>query len=121
MRDDVPVPVRASTATVLTVRFLLELGALAGFAVGGAAVGSGVTSVLLAVLLPLAAAVMWGVWAAPKAPRRLRPTRRLGVEVVMFGGGALALVLAGHAVAGVAFALVAAVDTALIHAQRIAG
>src|SRR4051794_12318121 len=58
MRDDGPVPLRAPTAAVLTVHFLLEVGALVGFAVGGAAVGSGVSAVVLAVLLLLAAAVM---------------------------------------------------------------
>jgi hypothetical protein len=39
----------------------------------------------------------------------------------MFGGGALALVLAGQAMLGVAFALLATVDTALIHARGLAG
>jgi hypothetical protein len=76
MRDDDPVPLRAPTAAILTVRFRLEVGALVGFAVGGAAVGSGVSAVVLAVLPPLAAAGMWGVWAAPKSARGLPPTAR---------------------------------------------
>jgi hypothetical protein len=76
--------------------FLLELAALAGFAVWGAGVGG----IALAVLLPLAVAVGWGVWLAPRARRPLRPRLRLGIRtaVLLLGtlafGGWLGLALA---------------------------
>ena len=44
----------------------------------------------LAVLAPAAAAVAWGRWLAPRAPRPLHDPRRLGLEVALFasaGGG----------------------------------
>lgn len=38
----------------------------------------------LAVVLPLAAGVLWGSFVAPKARRRLADPSRLGVEAAVF-------------------------------------
>lgn len=78
---------------LLAVRFLAELGMLACLAVGGWHHGGSVPgSVVLVVVLPLAAAAVWGRWIAPRAPRRLRDPGRLGVEVVLFAAALLLVV-----------------------------
>src|SRR5690242_20555912 len=61
---------QASTFLGLVV-FLLELLLLAVLAIAGARLGNDtVTSILLAVGLPLAAALVWGLLLAPRAARR---------------------------------------------------
>ena len=70
---------------LLALRFLAELGMLACFAIGGWQVrDSTLTSVVLAVLLPLVAAAVWGRWVAPRAARRLPDPLRLAAEVLLF-------------------------------------
>lgn len=52
---------------------LAELALLAALVVVGARLGStGPAGIVLAVILPLGAAVFWGFLLAPKAKRRLR-------------------------------------------------
>ena len=83
-------------AILLAVRFLAELGMLAAFAWGGWwLTEQSAWSVVLAVLLPLAAAAVWGRWVAPKSAHRLPDPARLGVEVTLFGL-ALATVAGAH-------------------------
>ena len=63
-------------------------------AYGGWAVADDVlVSTALAIALPLAAALAWGRWVAPRAARRLEDPRRMGVEVALFTVAVLVLVL----------------------------
>jgi hypothetical protein len=88
----------AWNALWLTVAFLSELAALAALASWGwTATDAPVLRVVLAVGAPLVAAVLWGLFAAPKA--RVRVTALvLLVKVLVFGAAALALVSTGHPV-----------------------
>jgi hypothetical protein len=82
--------------TWLTVAFLSELAALAALALlGWSAPGPTAVRVLLAVVLPLAAAVLWGLFAAPNATRG-GPVLTRTVTIVVFGSGTLALLVTGH-------------------------
>ena len=75
---------------LLALRFLLELCALAALAYWGATVdASTVVRVILAVVTPLLAAVVWGTWVAPRAPRLLDDPIRLIPEFAVFGGAVL--------------------------------
>ncbi len=78
-----------------SIRFCLELAALAGLAVWGWETGPDGWNVLLAIAAPLAAAVLWGLFVAPKARRHPRDPWRLLLELVVFGGGTLAFAAAG--------------------------
>jgi hypothetical protein len=102
-------------STALLVKFLLELAALAALSYWGATIGPTPVSVVLAVALPLVAAVAWGIWAAPRSARRLEPGRRVGFEMAVFVLAAIALVLAGLPIAGALFLLVAVMDEWLLH------
>ncbi|MFI7674568.1 YrdB family protein [Actinophytocola sp. NPDC049390] len=99
-----PAPVRGA---VLLIRFLSELGMLAGLAVAGAHLGGGVVlNIVFAVLLPLAAAALWGMFVAPRARRRLPEPGRFVLEFVLFGVTGLVLGLTGWLVAGLVVAVV---------------
>ena len=102
------------TALALGLRFLLELAALAALGWWGSTVHWA-----LAVLAPVAAAALWGALVAPKAARRLRDPARLVVELVVFFGAGAALAAAGHAALGIALALVAAADCALVRSLGV--
>jgi hypothetical protein len=79
-------------AALLVLRFLAELAMLGCLAYGGWALGDDVlVSLALAVGLPLAAALVWGRWVAPRASHRLADPRRMGVEVVLFTVAVLVL------------------------------
>ncbi|MCB9594522.1 MAG: YrdB family protein [Sandaracinaceae bacterium] len=75
----------------LGVRFLLELGALAALGWWGSARVPGLGSYLLAVGLPLAAAVWWGALVAPRARRRLRDPARFAAESLVWASATAAL------------------------------
>ncbi|MFF0542167.1 YrdB family protein [Nocardia thailandica] len=81
---------------LLGVRFLLELTALASFGVYGWRAFDTPWRYLLVVALPLAAALLWGVFALPDDPSRggdvpvpvSGPVRLLVEFAVLFGGAA---------------------------------
>ena len=78
-------------AANLILRFLLELAALA--ALGWYGVRTGETTaakIALGAGLPLAAAALWGLFAAPKSTFDV-PAIGLAVQVLVLGGAALAL------------------------------
>ena len=80
----------------LGVRFLLELCALAALAYWGSQTGPLAVSIVLAIAAPLAGAVLWGIYAAPKSRHRLRGARRLIVEIPFFGAAAAGLAATGQ-------------------------
>lgn len=97
---------RGVAGLVLTVRFLTELAMLAGLAVAGAHVGDGVVlGVVGAVLLPVVAATVWGLFIGPRAHRRLPEPARFLVEFVLFAVTGVVLALSDRLVAGVVVAV----------------
>ena len=100
----------------LVLRFLLEICALAALAYGGwHAPGPAWVRALLAVLLPLAAAVVWGRWVAPKASHPVPDPLRLIPEWCVFGGAAIALAAPGHLVLAALLAVLAAANRVALH------
>ena len=100
---------------VLVVRFALELCALAAFAIWGA----DASGVVLAVAAPVAGAVLWGLFAAPKSDRRLADPARLGFELLFFGAAALGLALADHPAAGATLGALALADCLAVRAAGV--
>jgi len=109
-------------AVNLGIRFLLELAMLVALGWVGGEIGSSlVVRVLLAIAFPLIAAVLWGMFIAPKAPRRLTDPAKLLVEIVLFAAAAVGLVVVGHPVLAAVLAVVFAVNTAVLrlaHAEH---
>jgi hypothetical protein len=101
-------------AANLALKFLLELGALAAFAYWGSRTGPTAVNVLLGIAAPLAMAVVWGRYAAPKASRRLAGAARVTLELSVFGLAALALIAAGAPVVAAAFAALVVINAVLL-------
>ena len=97
----------------LALKFALEVFALGAFAYWGATVTSGVWAIVLAIAAPLAAGVLWGRFAAPRASRRLRLHLRVPFELAVFTLAALSLLTASTPVA-LAFALLVIANSLLL-------
>jgi Protein of unknown function (DUF2568) len=65
---------------------------------------------------PVAAAVLWGVFTAPRAKSRLPLAARVPFELAVFALAAVAFAAAGSAVAAVVFAGAVVVNAVLLTA-----
>lgn len=102
-------------AAMLAMRFLLELAALAGLAVWGVHVGTPAwDKVALAMAAPVAMAVVWGLWVAPRAVRRLPDPARLVVELAILAVVSAAIALSGYPVVAAVFAALAIANGAVL-------
>ena len=99
------------------LRFLLELGALAALAYWGFTTGSGATPWLLGLGAPLAAAIFWGLFVAPKARFPVSASARVDLGLVVFGLATAALVAAGATVVAVVFGALALLNAAVMLAR----
>jgi hypothetical protein len=99
----------------LGAKFVVELAAFAALAWWGGTVGHGVMSVLIGIAAPLLAVVLWGLWAAPRAKRRLPLARRVPFELGVFAVAAVAIGTVSVP-AGIVLAAAAAVNAALLTA-----
>ena len=77
---------------LLAVRFVSEMALLAAAAwAAGAHLSSPAPAALLGAAAALVVATVWGLWVAPASRRRLTDPLRLGIEIVLFAGVAVAL------------------------------
>jgi hypothetical protein len=91
------------TAVLLTLRFLLELSLLVAFAVGGWSLTDTMwTQLLLAVLLPVIAAFVWGMLLSPRAKFVFPLSVRVAIELFLFVAASALLWTAGSALAAAA-------------------
>lgn len=101
----------------LALRFLLELCALVALGYWGFKTGSGaIAKVALGIGLPLVAAVVWGVFVAPRAPVELPGVLVLVLQVLVFGSAAAGLAATGHRTLALAFAVVVVLNAVLMYA-----
>ena len=110
MSSDVPRMINS------VVRFLLELTALTVLGIWGwHALNGQPPRLVLAIAAPLAAATAWGLFVAPRASHFIALPGRLVVEILVFGSAALALVELGRPGLAAALAVLAALNTGLVH------
>jgi hypothetical protein len=93
----------------LAIRFILELCLLAALAYVGLRV-----HVVLAVLAPLAAAVLWGLFISPKARYALPREWWVTVQVVLFATAVAGLAATGHVVLGAVFGVATLMNLVLV-------
>lgn len=99
----------------LALRFLLEMITLVALAFWAFTLEVELPiQIVVAIIAPLLAALTWGAFVAPKARVPLEDPARLGVELVFFGAGAVALMLAGLTVLAVAFIIAVVVHVSLM-------
>jgi Protein of unknown function (DUF2568) len=102
----------------LALVFVLELCALAALCYWGFSVGGGsVTKTVLGLGAPLCAAVLWGMFAAPRAPVSV-PLLGFGVKIIVFGSAAAVLYATGHRTLAIVFALIVVANAVLIRLGR---
>ncbi|MFE4264979.1 YrdB family protein [Streptomyces sp. NPDC056883] len=107
-------PVHAFFLVNEGIAFLLELLILVVLAWWGFSRDIGWAGSLgLAVAAPAAAAVLWGMFAAPKARYAVPLAAQLGVKAVVYGAAALALFALGQRQPALWFAVAVVVNTAL--------
>ena len=81
----------------VSLRFVLELCVLVALGYWGFQVGRSVPlKTLLGIGAPLLAAVVWGVFVAPKASVPVPDPLHLVLELVVFGAATVALYVAGR-------------------------
>ncbi|MCF4121380.1 YrdB family protein [Antribacter sp. KLBMP9083] len=100
----------------LIVRFLLELALVVASAWSAWSLADGVWRWVLALLVPAAVVVVWGRFLSPRAPVALPFAVRIAMETGLFVGAAVALWAAGAPMAGVALAVVWALDRVVLAA-----
>ena len=94
--------------------FVFELLALAILAWWGATVGSGLALHLIAGIgAPLVAAVVWGLFASPKAKVALPLPAILAVKALVFGTAMICLDVLGHRTLAVVFGLLVPANTVI--------
>jgi Protein of unknown function (DUF2568) len=99
---------------MLAFRFGVELATYALLAWAGASVDAALAAqIVLAVALPAIVIVIWFLWMAPRAQRRLREPARLVAELAIFLASAAVLAAVGHVLAAVIYAIVAVAGAAL--------
>ena len=96
----------------LALRFGLELGALAGLAAGAWHLTSGGIRWIAVIVVPVAAAVVWGVFNVLDDPSRSGAAPvdvagwiRLSIELLVLGGGAAGFLIAGQRNIAIVFAV----------------
>jgi len=102
----------------LGLKFCLELAAIASMAVWGWQVGSPVVGAVMAIATPLAGVIVWGLFAAPKARRRLPTAPRVPLELAIFLLAVAAFADSGHPWLALAFLIAIAVNTTGLAAFR---
>jgi hypothetical protein len=99
--------------------FLLEVAALAALAWWGVTVGtSTAVSVLLGIGAPLAAAVVWGLFAAPRARIRLPMAGVIAVKALVFGCASVAIHALARPRLALSFAAIALASSVIAALDR---
>ena len=103
----------------LALRFGLEVGAIAGLGAATFALLSSPVRWVGAMIVPLAAAGIWGAFnvlddpsRSGAAPIEVDGSTRLAIELLILGGAAVAITFAAHRDIGIAFAVLVAVHYA---------
>jgi hypothetical protein len=99
----------------LALAFILEICALVALAYWGVwAADSTAGKIALGIGAPLVAAILWGLFAAPRALFS-RSWLRLLVKVIVFGAAVVALYATGHHALAIIFAIVVIINSVLLH------
>ena len=101
--------------TNLALRFFLELCALVALGYWGGTTAYGMaTRIVLAIALPLAAAMFWGTFVAPRARVILSTGVRMALGFAVFACAAVALAHRGHSILATVYIVAAAINVMLM-------
>jgi hypothetical protein len=95
--------------------FGCELAMLAALALAGWMLAPTVpTAVTMAFALPALTGLIWGLWLAPRARRRLPDPARTGAKILVFLSTGSALAIANHLGWGTMLAAVGVIDAVML-------
>ena len=99
----------------LVFRFTLEIVVLVALFLWGTSVsGELIVQVVLGLGAPAVVIVVWGLFVAPRASRRLPDPQRLAIEIVVFGTAVLAFLAIEEPILAVLLAAAAALSLFLM-------
>lgn len=99
----------------LAMAFLLELAVLVAVAHWGFTLPTGrVLRAIVTIGAPVLMAVLWGLFAAPRASIALHGAASAAFQIAWFGVGALTLAAAGRTTLAIALAAVYALNSAML-------
>jgi hypothetical protein len=102
-------------AANLALRFFLEVAALVALGYWGSHAGSSeVVHWVLGIGAPLVAAVVWGLFIAPRARYRVSDPVWIGLQVAVFGAATAALLAAGQTAPAIVFVALLIVNAVLM-------
>lgn len=90
----------------LVIRFIMELLLLTSLGVWGYHVGGGTFAKIITCGLPLAAAIIWGLFISPKAKFSLPIAIIVFIEFLLVGTAAYGLIWSGYLLTAIIFAVV---------------
>jgi hypothetical protein len=99
---------------LITLRFLLELALFASYVVAVGRLIEGVVGWLTGLVLAVALAVVWGMFLSPRRQVRLPLAARVAIELVLFVGAGVLLMLSGLVVLGVGLIALELLDLGLL-------
>ena len=103
----------------LAIAFVLELAALLAAGYAGFTLPDAVaTRIVVGLGAPLLLAVLWGVFAAPRASRPLHGAANVAFQIAWFGAGVAALAITGRTAAAIALAIVYALNSLALRLLR---
>ncbi len=104
-------------AFTLTVRFLLELAALAALGWWGVRTGdTALAKIALGAGAPMVAAVVWGLFVAPKATFAVPRAVHVALQVLVLGGAVVALLAMRETAAAGVLAATTVANAAALYA-----
>lgn len=98
--------------------FLLELCMLAAFAYWGFQNESPILKIILGIGVPVAIIAFWAIFMAPRSERRVAPTLRLMLQLIIFGASALVLAIAGQQTLASIFAVFIVINAVLLYVWK---
>ena len=97
---------------------MLELCALTALGYWGVRTGAGpITKTVLGLGAPFLAAILWGTFAAPRAPVTL-PFVRFGAKLLVFGSAVVALYATAHPTLALTFAALVVANEATLRSLK---
>jgi hypothetical protein len=102
----------------LALAFSLELAALAALGYWGYCTGNSTfTSLLLGIGIPLIAAILWGLFAAPRA-RYPNPLLKVAVKALVFGAAFFALLAKDQTLPAILFGVLVIANLLILRVTK---
>lgn len=115
-----PAGTRPALTALDVVAFLCEIGGIAALAIWGFATWPFPWNLVVGILTPVAAIVLWALFVSPRAVLAVHPFVRAIAELLVYAGATAALWALGLTWVGIAYAVVAITVGLVVGRRRLA-